>query len=201
MNKYIFRASYSILNSWSKGYAQDAIDMYFKLNREPNKYMVEGLKFHKSWEEYVNKNKKLHPQLSSLNKPLNDPKCELKLEMPINDHIELVGVVDCLDEPILYEFKSGTKPSSEYANSVQADLYSILCEYHGYHPDRAFYLHFDQYLKETDGAMVWLTEQRRTEAMEWLLKYAEEMHQYLLVNGYYEKYPKIVPVEEIEQAI
>ena len=37
-----FRASYSILNSWSKGYAQDAIDMYFKLPRQDNKFMEEG---------------------------------------------------------------------------------------------------------------------------------------------------------------
>lgn len=197
----IFRASFSILNSWSKGYAKDAIDMYFKLDREPNQYMIEGLKYHKEWEEYINKNKKLHPQLSSLNKPLNDPQCELKLEMPVNDHIELVGVIDCLDNEILYEFKTGTKQSSEYANSVQADLYSILCEHHGYHPEKAFYIHFDQYMKTTDSAMIWLTENRRKEAMEWLLKYAEEMHEYLTVNGYYEKYPKIVPVEVIEQAV
>jgi len=193
-----FRASYSILNSWSKGYAQDAINMYFKLDTEPNKYMIAGLKFHKSWENYANEHKKLHPQLSSISKPLSDPKCELKLEMPINDHIELVGVVDCLDNDTLYEFKSGTKPSSEYANTYQADLYSILVEYHGYHPKKAFYLHFDQYVKETDSAMVWLTENRRKEALEWLLKYSEEMHQYLLTNGYYEKYPQIAPVEEVE---
>jgi len=197
----IFRASFSVLNSWSKGYAKDAIDMYFKLPRETNQFMEDGLKYHKSWQEYIEKNKKLHPQLSSLNKPLNDPKCELKLEMPINDHIEFVGIIDCLDEPILYEFKSGTKPSSEYANSVQMDLYSMLLKYHGYNTERGFYLHFDQYVKETDSAMVWLTDQRRANALEWLLEKAEQMHEYLTDSKLYEIYSKLEPIEVIEELV
>lgn len=196
-----FRASFSILNSWSKGYAQDAIDMYFKLPRESNKFMEEGIKFHKSWEDYINKYKRLHPQLSSTSKGLKEPKCELKLEMPINDHIEFVGVIDCLDLHTIYEFKSGTKPSSEYANSNQADLYSMLAKYHGYDTDKAMYLHYDQYLKETDSAMVWLTDKRRQLALDWLIEKAEEMHGYLLKNGLYEKYKTLEPVEKIEQLI
>lgn len=195
-----FRASFSILNSWSKGYAQDAIDMYFKVDREPNVYMIDGLKHHKSWEEYITKNKKLHPQLSTTNKALKDPKCELKLVMPINDHIDFVGVVDCLDEDILYEFKTGSRQSSDYANGNQIDLYSILLKHHGYNPEKGIYIHFDQYSKETDSAMVWLTENRRTEALEWLIKNAEEMHEYLTVNGYYEKYSTPAPIEIIEEA-
>jgi hypothetical protein len=194
----IFRAIHSILNSWERGYAQDAIDMYFKLPRPSNVFMEEGTKFHKSWQTYIETNKRLHPQLSSLNKKLIDPMCELKLEMPINDHIELVGIVDCLDRPTAYEFKSGTKPSSEYANTKQLDIYSLLLHHHGYEVDRGFYLHFDQYFRQTDSAMVWLTETRRKEALEWVLKVAEEMHQYLTDNKLYEKYPKIAPVEEIE---
>lgn len=201
MNNPKFRASFSVLNSWSLGYAKDVIDMYFKLPRETNKFMEEGLKFHKTWQDYIEKNKKLHPHLSSLNKALKDPKCELKLEMPINDHIELVGVIDCLDNSTLYEFKSGSKPSSEYANGKQADVYSLLCEYNGYKPDKAFYLHYDQYIRETDGAMVWLTEDRRKKALEWVIKVSEEIHEYFIANKLYEKYPKLEPVEVIEQAI
>jgi hypothetical protein len=201
MNSPKFRASFSILNSWSLGYCQDAIDMYFKLPRETNKYMEDGIKFHKLWQEYTEKNKKLHPHLSSLNKKLDDPKCELKLEMPINDHIELVGVIDCLDNHTLYEFKSGSKPSSEYANGKQVDVYSLLCEHHGYTPERAMYLHYDQYMKETDGAMVWLTPERRKQALEWIIKVSEEMHEHLLVNKLYEKYPKLEKVELIEELI
>ena len=201
MSKPKFRASYSILNSWNLGYAQDAINNYFKLPKETNKFMEEGLKYHKIWERYIQKNNKLHPQLSSLNKALENPQTELKLEMPINDHIELVGVIDCLDNHVLYEFKSGSKPSSEYANGKQVDVYSLLCEYHGYHPEKAIYLHFDQYIRETDGAMVWLTEARRKKALEWVIKISEEIHEYFTANKLYEKYPKITPIEVIEQLI
>jgi PD-(D/E)XK nuclease superfamily len=200
MNKAIFRASFSVLNSWSKGYAQDAINNYFKLPKEPNQAMEDGLKHHQSWEKYILANKKLHPQLSTTNKQLKSPLCELKLEMPINDWLEFVGVIDCLDMPILYEFKTGVKPSSEYANSVQADLYFMLCEHHGYEVEKAFYIHFDQYSKETDSAMVWNTKERRQKALEWLTEQSREMYDYLLANGLFEKY-EVRPVEEIEQLV
>jgi len=190
MKKQIFRASYSILNSWSRGYAQDAINMYFKLDREPNKFMIAGRKYHKEWEDYIIKNNKMHPQLSSGNRELKDPQCELKLEMPINKHIELVGVIDCLDEHTIYEFKSGSYPSSQYANGKQVDIYSLLTKYHGYDVTKAFYLHFDQYIRETDSALVWITPERTQKAKEWVINVAEEMHNYLLNNGLYEKYPK-----------
>lgn len=196
-----FRASFSILSSWSKGYVQDAIDMYFKLERPKNKFMLDGIRYHKSWERYINKNKKLHPQLSSTNRPLIAPKTELKLEMDISPTLEFVGVIDCLDEPILYEFKSGSRVSSDYANGNQADLYSILLEHNGYQVDKAIYIHFDQYLKITDSAMVWITKERKERAMEWLLKYSKEMDNYLEVKGYYEKYKNIPPVETIKKAL
>lgn len=196
-----FRASFSILNSWSKGYAQDAIDMYFKLPRKDNKFMEEGRKYHKAWQTYIEKNKKLHPQLSSLNKPLEDPKCEIKLSMPLDDRIDLVGVIDCLDNDTLYEFKTGTRQSSDYANGMQVDVYSILCEHNSYHPDKAFYIHFDQYFRETESSMVWLTENRREKALEWLLKTAKEMDSYLTTNKLYEKYKTTEAVEEIEELI
>jgi hypothetical protein len=195
------RVSFSILNSWSKGYAQDAIDMYFKNPREDNKFMIDGVAFHKTWQEYIDKHKKLHPQLSSLNKPLICPQTELKLEMDITPDIQLVGVIDCLDESILYEFKSGTKPSSEYANTNQADVYSLLCEHHGYKPTKAFYLHFDQYLKETDSAMVWLTEERRQKAKEWVIKQANSFRDYLTTNKLFEKYKKTEDIVLIEEMI
>lgn len=195
-----FRASFSVLNSWSKGYAQDAINNYFKLPKEPNRAMEDGLKYHQSWEKYITQNKRLHPQLSSTSKKLTNPVCELKLEMSINDWLEFVGVVDCLDETVLYEFKTGVKPSSEYANSVQADLYSILLKEHGYEVDRGFYIHYDQYLKQTDSSLVWLTDERREKAMNWLLEESKEMHNYLVDNKLYDKY-KVRPIEEIELTV
>lgn len=184
----IFRASYSILNSWERGYAQDAINSYFKLERKTNIYMEAGLKFHKAWEDYINKNKEIHPQLSTKKIKLKNPICELKLEMPINDHMEFVGVIDCLDEPTILEFKSGTNSASNYASSKQVPLYSLLAEYHGYKVNKGIYYHWNQYFKETECSMIWLTDQVKKEAKKWLVKVGDEMYNYLLINKYYEKY-------------
>ena len=194
-NLPVFRASYSILNSWSMGYAQDAIDMYFKLPRATNQYMEDGKKFHESWQKYIEANKELHPQLWSSVKKLTAPHCELKLTMPISDTIEFVGVVDCLDAPTIYEFKTGTRSADDYARSHQSPLYALLCHHHGYSVDKAFYLHFNQYLRETDSALVWLTDGLVNQAKDWLVETAESMRNYLIANNYYEKYP--VPVNDV----
>lgn len=187
-NKIPFRASYSILNSWNKGYAQDAIDMYFKLPREPNKYMEDGIKHHTMWQNHIIKHKELHPQLTIIPKKLKYPECEMKLTMPITDDIEFVGMIDCLDEPTLYEFKTGVKTANEYASTHQGILYGMLATYHGLSVDKIIYIHFNQYLKETDSAMVWLTSKAVDESKQWLIDTASEMNDYLKTNGYYDKY-------------
>jgi len=202
MTNPIFRASYSILSSWEAGYAQQAIEMYFKLPRETNKYMEDGIRFHNSWEDYINKNKQMHPQLSSICEPLKDPVCELKLEMPINDHINLVGVIDCLDVPKICEFKSGVKSACAYAETKQIPVYALLAEYHVHTIDRGTYYHWDQYFKETDCSNIWITEKVKKEALEWVIKVSEEMYDYLIKNKLFEKYgdPNAVvvdvPIEE-----
>lgn len=185
----IFRVSYSILNSWSRGYAEDAIAMYFKLPRETSRQMEEGLMYHKSWEEYINRNKQLHPQLTSGIVKLQDPKCELKLEAMLDDLIQVVGVIDCLDTPTIHEFKSGVKSASEYAETQQGGVYGVLCDLCGYEGvDRVRYSHFNQYDKTHDTAFTWLTEKRKESARKWLTEHGNSMYDYLVKNGYYDKY-------------
>lgn len=196
-----FRVSFSILNSFSKGYEEDAVAMYFKLPREENIYMKEGKKFHKSWENYINKNKRLHPQLSSTTKVLKNPICELKLEMDINDQIQFVGVIDCLDTPIVYEFKSGIKHSSNYATSKQIDVYALLLEEHGYKVDKGIYCHFDQYKKEIDNSIIWITDKRKELAKKWLIDQATKFYQYLVNNDLFDKYKVVEDITSIEESI
>ena len=77
-------------------------DMFFKKEKELSSYLKDGIDFHKKWEYVINQTKQLPKELDRKETKLKNPKCELKLEIPINDHIEFVGVIDCLDEDILY---------------------------------------------------------------------------------------------------
>lgn len=200
MNK--IRVSYSILSAFDRGDIVGAVNMYYKVFRPTNIHMEQGIEFHQQWQVYTDKYKKLHPQLSSKNSPLIDPRTELKLETDITPEIQFVGVVDCVDEPIIYEYKSGGKPSSEYANGNQIDCYAVLLSKFDIKINKGFYLHYDQIIKETDSAMVWITEDRMKKAEEWIIKNALEFKKHIEDNNLDETYkPEEVKLEVLEEII
>lgn len=194
------RVSYSILNAFSHGDITGAINMYYKVFRPSNSAMEQGIEFHKTWQVYTDKYKKLHPNISTLNKALSDPRTELKLEVDITPIIQFVGVIDCLDEPFIYEYKSGSKPSSEYANGNQIDCYAVLLKYCNIKVEKGFYLHYDQIIKETDSAMIWITEDRLKKAEKWIIEQALAFKKYIEDNNLDETYKQEdTQLEIIEQ--
>lgn len=198
-NLSLFRTSYSILNAWSRGNYSDAIDMFFKKEKELSSYLKDGIDFHKKWEYQIKQTKQLPKELDRKETKLKNPQCELKLEIPINDHIEFVGVIDCLDEDILYEFKSGSMSSADYANGLQVDCYSYLLSRCGYNPIKGMYLHYDQYVSKTDKSLVYLTDTRRQKAKEWIEKQSESMYQYFIKNNLPLISPKKLYIIEVAQ--
>ena len=195
----MFRISYSILNAWSKGNYSDAIDMFFKKEKELTNYLKDGIDFHKKWEYEINHTKKLPRDLDKKETKLSNPKCEFKLETIINDRIEFVGIIDCLDEDILYEFKTGSTSSADYANGLQVDCYSYLLSQNGFNPTKAFYIHYDQYIGKTDKSLVYLTENRKLKAKKWIEKQSESMYKYFVDNNLPLISPKKLYVVEVEQ--
>jgi len=195
----MFRTSYSILNAWSRGNYSDAIDMFFKKEKEMTSYMKDGIDFHKKWEYVINQTKQLPKELDNKETKLKNPQCELKLEMPINDKIEFVGVIDCLDEDTLYEFKSGSMSSADYANGLQVDCYAYLLSKNGFNPTRGIYIHYDQYVNKTDKSLVYLTENRKQKAKKWIEEQSESMYNYLIKNNLPLVSPKKLYVIEVAQ--
>lgn len=193
-----FRTSYSLLNAWSKGDYQNAIEMYLKKPREINKWMKEGLRYHQEWEEYILKNKKLPKELDKKETKLISPKCELKLEMSINDKMEFVGVIDCLDGQTAYEFKTGSSSSADYANRLQLDCYSVLLEKNNYIIEKGIYIHYDQYIQKTDKSIVYLTDVRRKRAMDWIKKHTSNMYKYFIDNDIPTEPTRLHVIETIE---
>lgn len=171
----MFRASFSVLNTWAMGDWQRAIEMYLKLPYEPTPQMIEGSKYHQEWQnEIVTKNKL--PQVFG-GSPLKNPKAELKLEKQLTDWLELVGIIDLYDGDTIYDWKTGK--SKQNADGFQLKVYQILIPT----ARRGEIHHYDQYIKKVDVSVVHLTDKTLKEAVEWVVTFSSEMYHYLKQNG------------------
>lgn len=181
-----FRASYSVISTWAGGNWDLAVGMYFKLKKFTTPQMAAGKDLHKEWEKEVKKNKAL-PEIFG-GKKLNNPKAEFKTVVQLEPWLDLVGVIDVLDEPTIYEFKSGKTSSEIHANSIQTGVYGVLATFADVVVDRAEIHHYDQYKKTTDMSIVYLTDKYLNEAHNWLVTFASEMHEYFTANDLYTKF-------------
>lgn len=184
--KHKFRASFSILNAWASGNWEDAVNMYFKLEQFTTRAMAEGKDFHDGWEKEIIKTKCLPKVFGG--KKLKNPIPEIKKCVQVNDWMELVGVLDCLDEPVIYEFKSGVSTSQQYANGKQVGVYAVLATLSGYYVNKAEIHHFNQHNNQTDVSFVWITDKTIQDAYDWIETHASEMHNYLTENGLYDQF-------------
>jgi hypothetical protein len=182
------RANYSFLSTWASGDWNRAIEGYFKLKTFTTPQMEMGKKFHKEWEEEVKKTQKLPFVFDS--KPLKNPLTEIYGVVELADWLLLSGVVDCYDEGtgIIYEYKTGKQSSESYANTRQPSIYALLLTESGHTPKKVEIHHYDQYKKQSDMSIVWVTPQLIADGLEWVTSLGAEAHNYFVENSLYEKY-------------
>lgn len=196
-----FRASFTTLSLWASGSWDMAVEKYFKLKEFTTEAMADGKRYHEDWETEIKKTGCLPAVFGG--KKLERPKTEMFKKVYINDWLELIGKVDLVDEPTVHEFKTGVQSSEHYANSVQTGIYGVLCTMDGFllqnykeipvkgvFVDRAEIHHYNQHSKKVDMSFVWLTDKVLDDALDWVLTYSSEMHNYLVENGLYEKLAK-----------
>jgi len=183
-----FRASYSYLKLWTEGRWEEAIKAYFKLDRYISRQMAEGSDYHNEWEAYVNAHKTLPPEFNCL--PLNNPICEEKLVIPVYEWLDLVVKMDCYDNPIIHEFKTGSLESSDYVRTYQPATYAIgnvLLK----RPAKSVDIHhWNQYAKKYTFSRVVVTEQLLTGGINWIEAVGSEMYSYFCDNDLYTKFAK-----------
>lgn len=185
MNK--IRVSYSALKNWEQGRWQDVINhMLHKVDQQPTAQMQDGTKFHQEWADYINRYKRL-PEIFGP-KQLKDPKTEIRLVSNIEEWLDLSGVIDCLDEKTIYEFKTGIKTSEGYASLMQTRVYGLLCSLNQKEIDRAVIKHYNQYTKESDSSIVWITDRAISHARDWVVTIGSEIYSYFQENGLFLTY-------------
>lgn len=180
-----FRASYSVLRLWEQGRWQEAIKMYFKLDRYTTEQMAEGKKYHEEWKAETELTNCL-PAIFNGQK-LIEPIIEQKMTVQVYDWLDLVGIIDCYDKgtATIYEYKTGISNSQEYARTAQISLYGVLALVAKLPVEKAEIHHFNQYDKTADMFMVWMTEAVIKYGFEWLNTHASDMHNYLTSNDLY----------------
>ena|SRR3990167_5073267 len=186
MNK--FRASYSVLSVWDSGDWQRAIEVYFKLRPFTTEKMAEGKDLHNEWRDYTREYKRL-PKVFG-NKPLINPQPEVKLVAQLYDWLELVFIPDCVDSPIIYEYKSGVKSSEAYANSMQIGVCAVGLTFLKTYVNKGEIYHFNQYKKATDMSIVWITDDYLKKSLNWILTLSSEMMDYFQKNHLFERFGK-----------
>lgn len=181
-----FRASYSVLSTWASGDWEKAIKQYFKLETYTSPAMEEGKRYHKLWADQITEFKESPIEIGAIK--FSDPTVEIKKTVSVNDWLDLVGVIDCYDKPILYEWKTGKSSSESYASSPQAGVYGVLATLAGLYVEKAEIHHFDQYLKKSDFSIVWITDEMLKNSLNWVETLSSEMHNYFNENKLYDKY-------------
>jgi hypothetical protein len=181
-----FRASYTVLNQWASGNWDRAIKTYFKLEKFVTPAMADGKIWHEKWENHINDTKTLPAVFGA--GALHHPKAEIKKVVELEPWLDLVGVIDLYDKPVIYDWKTGKTSSEVYAGSMQPGIYGVLATFSGMYADRAIIYHYDQYSKKTDMSLIWLTDELLKTAHNWILSYASDMNNYLIENKLYERF-------------
>jgi PD-(D/E)XK nuclease superfamily len=181
-----FRGSYSVLDTWASGDWEKAIKMYFKLETFTSPAMEEGKRFHSLWAEQIKEFKESPIEIGAIK--FKNPLVELKKVVSVNDWLDLVGVIDAYDRPIIYEWKTGKQSSESYASGPQLGVYGVLATLGGLYVEKAQVYHFDQYLKKSDFSIVWITDEMLKNSLNWIETLSSEMHNYLTENKLYDKY-------------
>lgn len=172
------RVSHSLLAAWERRDYETAISWFLGLPAGDYGTYGDGRAFHKKWDKETVRTGCLPKVFGG--KKLNNPKPEHKIVKQLNDWLTLVGVMDNLDLPVMYEYKTGRSSAGAYANGHQHCVYQLLeprlllAEYYAY----------NQYTDEVTFERVHLNEETLRQGVEWVVTLASDMRATLENMGY-----------------
>lgn len=174
------RCSYSLLNAWSTGHQQEAISNYLHLEQEKTPQQIHGLDVHKAWQDEIMKNKKMTFGKSKFT--FKNPIVEKEIIKDYNDRWLVKGYVDCIDNDLIYEFKTGVTSSAQYSNTFQIPFYFMLCELAGITISRAVIIREDND-QTVDISYVWNHKEMVEDTRNWVESITPEVENYMVTNN------------------
>jgi hypothetical protein len=144
--------------------------------------MTEGKEIHKEIADHINTYNSFPSYLDFKHKLLL-PKTEYEITIPYNEICDIKGVIDCLDEPHLYEFKTGVSDSLEWARGGQIPLYFLICELAKVDTKIAYLIRYNQYLKSSDYTIIHNSQKLRDKARNIVDSVCYEIYNYFDEQG------------------
>ncbi len=179
------RISYSLLNLWSKGQQEEAVQNYLHIEREKTPQQLHGIDTHKEWQNKIMKNKKI--TLGNKEYVFTNPQCEYEVIADYNDRWLVKGYIDTVDFlPDNFvnaqEYKTGGTSSAQYSNTMQIPFYFMLLTMIGFKPRKAEVIHEDAD-KKIDSALVWFWDEFVKDAQNYVDSLAPEIESYFITNS------------------
>ena len=177
------RLSYTMLSLAEKGQWADLINMLNRVPKEPTPAMIDGSRIHKEIEEHIMKFNTFPEWLFSGGLVL--PKVEEKAVITYNDLYDISGIFDCVDDATktLYEFKTGTQSSTDWARTHQIPMYFMMLGRLGRTVEKAFLIHYNQHTKTKDWVVIHNSPGMVAKAENYIETYGSEILLYLQNEG------------------
>lgn len=153
------RVSYTLLNLWRQGKVQEAISCYFHMPMVSTPAMKKGKKVHKIIEEMIQSDGVLPDFLPKFK--LVKPQAEKEVVVSYNDQFDLKCIIDCLDEPNLYDWKVGVTSALEWSGTLQLPLYFFICQLAGIEVDKGYIVRYNPIERKTDWVLIHNTPKMR----------------------------------------
>lgn len=176
------RLSWSLISAWERGDVAGAVNLYFHIDHKHTPALDAGREHHKEIAEHIEKFNTL-PDYMNFKPNFLTPKIEHAVVVAYNEICDLKGVFDCLEEPYLYEWKTGNSDSLEWARSGQVGLYFLICELAGIDVKTAYLVRFNQYTNKSDLTVIHNSKTLRDKARNLVDSTCFEIHQYFLQAG------------------
>jgi len=179
------RLSYSLLNAWSRGRVDEAISLYLREDLPSSPALKYGKDFHKKVQKIIDEKKELNIVKTKLK--FKKPETEKVIIINYSDRLDLKVIIDCLDTPFIYDWKTGVVNSLEYSNSYQFPLYFLACKMSGIDIERGFIVHYNQYEKKTDFTILWNGQTQIERATNYIESLAPEIYEHFEKHGILKK--------------
>jgi len=155
MSKYNkkIRLSHSLIQAWERGKPDEAVAMYLHMDTFTNQAMIDGRRIHEEIADHIDKFNSL-PEYLGVKMDLNLPETEKELIVEYNELFDFKGIIDCLDIPIMFEWKTGVSDSLEWARTKQLPLYFMALDIAEIPVESAYLAHYNQHTKENDLTIV-----------------------------------------------
>ena len=175
------RLSYSLIYQWSRGEVDKAIQTYFHMQQEDNKYMNDGRKIHKEIQDHIMSKKKMPDWFFRYR--FDNPEVEKSVIVPYNDLFDIKILLDTYDSGTGFEYKTGNNDSLVWSRTAQIPIYFLVCNLAKIPLEKVYLMRWNQYNNTKDFVMIWNTKSAEEHARNWIDSYGTEIYEHFKSEG------------------